>query len=202
VRPEIEGKLPSWVRYYHTSVEAGVEYSRSATFNVGARMARGEVLILHDNDMVVPDRYAAENAARVRDGWRFVDAKRFNFYLREEDTGRIFESGQMMSDLAATVVQNLRGGSTAATRDAFFAIGGFDEEFIGWGGEDLDFWERAVAHGGVYVFGYLPLVHLWHPPQKGKGQSDAPAVRRYRQIRTIPPEERIRRLRTLQPPPP
>lgn len=201
-RPEIEAGLPTWVRYLHTQGDPGLDYCRSAAFNAGAQVARGDVLVFHDNDILVPERYAAEMAARAREGWDFIDAKRFIFYLTEEETRILMAGDAFHTRTADTVVQNVHGGSVGATRRAFFEVGGFDEEFVGWGGEDLDFWERAVSHGRAYAFGYLPLVHLWHPAQKGKAQPDAPAVRRYYQVRDIPPAERIRRLRALRPPPP
>ncbi|HVR39200.1 MAG TPA: glycosyltransferase, partial [Thermoanaerobaculia bacterium] len=56
---EIESALPQWVRYLHTPVPPDLEYCRSATFNAGAEIARGRVLVLHDNDMLLPERYAA-----------------------------------------------------------------------------------------------------------------------------------------------
>ncbi len=61
------------------------------------------------------------------------------------------------------------GGSIALSRDAFHAIGGYDESFVGWGGEDNEFWERAQTRR-VWPYGYLPFVHLWHAPQPEKLQ--------------------------------
>lgn len=195
---EIEHALPSWVRYVHTPVAADYDYCRSATFNAAAEIVRGAVLIAHDNDILVPERYAAETLARVREGWDFVDLKRFLFYLDERDTLAVFGGAPPRSDaVAASVVQNLKGGSIAVTREAYAAIGGFDESFVGWGGEDLEFWERARAHGRVYEFGYLPMLHLWHAPQAGKlNHAAAPAMRRYDELMRIAPEERISRLRS------
>jgi len=193
--PEIESALPPWVRYVHTPVEPDYDYNRSWTLNEGARAARGEVLILHDNDMICPASYAAEAAARAAEGWMFQQLKRFIFYLDERRTADVFAGGGLRTDVPATVVQNVHGGSIAATRDAFFAIGGFDESFVGWGGEDNEFWDRADTTGRAYHFGYLPFVHLWHLPQKGKlAGSDAPAVRRWTEVKDIPVHERIRRL--------
>lgn len=193
---EVEGLLPSWVRYVHTPVGPGVDYCRSATFNVGVEVSRGAVLIAHDNDMLVPERWALEVMARAREGWQFIDLKRFIFYLSEEDSAEIFR-GQMPMNGTSIVVENLKGGSVAATPDAYRAIGGFDEDFVGWGGEDLEFWERARAHGGVYEFGYLPLIHLWHAPQPGKvNQAAAPAMLRYDEVSRMAPEERIALLRS------
>lgn len=196
---EIEHALPSWVRYLHTPVAPGFDYCRAATFNEGVKLARGQAIIAHDNDMLVPQRYASEVLARVREGWQFIDLKRFIFYLTEGDTRDLFAGAPLRHDHAATIVQNLKGGSIAATKEAYLAIGGFDEDFVGWGGEDLEFWERARAGGRVYEFGYLPIVHLWHRAQAGKvDREGAPALRRYEELRAVAPEERIRRLRGRQ----
>lgn len=197
--PEIEASLPAWVRYLHTPVPPTLDYCRSSTFNAGAGIARGRILVLHDNDMLVPAGYAAELTARIGEGFDFVDLKRFIFYLAELDTHALFGGARLRTNLAASaVVQNLRGGSVAARRAAFFLIGGFDEGFVGWGGEDQDFWDRAACQGSASTYGYLPIVHLWHPAQKDKRQHDAPAVQRYTQLRSVPPEERIRRLRAAR----
>ncbi|HEX2832973.1 MAG TPA: galactosyltransferase-related protein [Thermoanaerobaculia bacterium] len=192
--PEIRDALPPWVRYVHTPF--ALDYCRAKTFNDGVRLARGEVLIAHDNDMLVPSRYAAELLARTRDGNAFVDPKRFIFYLTEADTRAIFGGAPLTTNVETTIVQNLKGGSIAATVEGYRAIGGFDEGFVGWGGEDLEFWERARAHGRVYEFGYLPLMHLWHAAQPGKVQGNAaPAQQRYFEVRETATEERIARLR-------
>ncbi|PYQ27819.1 MAG: hypothetical protein DMF56_18260 [Acidobacteria bacterium] len=197
---EIEPALPNWVRYLHTPIPSpDFDYSRSWTFNAGAGIAHGRILVLHDNDMLVPQHYAREILARANEGWSFIDLKRFVFYLDARYTQRLFDTGLLSTDVHTRVVQNLQGGSVIAARDAYFDIGGFDESFIGWGGEDNDFRERADAHGGVYPFGYLPMVHLYHEPQAGKIQGNAaPAVQRYHELAKIPAEERIRRLRELR----
>jgi predicted glycosyltransferase involved in capsule biosynthesis len=42
-----------------------------------------------------------------------------------------------------------------------------DEEFVGWGGEDTEFWDRCQTLR-VANHTYMPIVHLWHPSQPGK----------------------------------
>jgi hypothetical protein len=196
LRPEIRDALPSWVRYVHTPLpRPDVPYVRSWTLNVGARLAHGETLVLHDNDMLVPRRYAADAVARVQRGAAVVDLKRFTFYLTPAATSRVF-AGEPIRCEVESITQNVHGASLVTTREAYFALGGFDEHFIGWGGEDNDFWDRARAAVNVDAFGSLPFVHLHHAPQPGKlGGNEAPAVKRYWSLRSVPPLDRIETLR-------
>jgi hypothetical protein len=193
MRSEVADLLPSWVRYVHTPLPAaGMPYCRSWTLNVGARAARGKVLVLHDNDMLIPQAYASELWARSQEGYEVINLKRFIFYLTEPHSGAICAGDRRLLDLPAeAIVQNLEaGGSVAVARDAFFAIGGYDEAFVGWGGEDNEFWQRALTRK-VWPYAYLPIAHLWHAPQPGKQQKDAPAVRRFQELAGVAPERRI-----------
>jgi hypothetical protein len=196
--PEIAASLPSWVRYHHTPTPLPAsEYNRGWAFNAGSERALGRLLIFHDNDMLCPAGYAAEVVARAQEGALFLDLKRFVFYFDEGASNRMFSSGTLPAESPAVIVQNLQGGSVVASRQAFFEIGGFDESFVGWGGEDNEFRERAETSGRVNGFGYLPFIHLWHPAQSGKlAGPEAPAVKRYHELTSIPPAERIRRLRS------
>jgi hypothetical protein len=192
---EVERDLPSWVRYIHQKVADDLPYNRAATFNVAAAVARGSILVLHDNDMLVPVRYAAELIRRCNQGWDALDLKRFIFYMTESDSVRSLRGEPFSISDRGEVIQNLRGGSIAITRAGYAAIGGFDETFVGWGGEDVEFWERAETLR-TNRFGYLPIIHLWHAPQPEKLLvNDAPAVKRYVELARVPVEERIARLK-------
>lgn len=195
--PQVKDDLPLWVRYIHTPLpHANMPYCRAWAFNVGARLARGNALVLHDNDMLVPQDYASQLMARLQEGYEVANLKRFIFYLNESHSAKIFSGEASIADHPPeTVVQNLEaGGSIAITRDAYFSIGGFDESFVGWGGEDNEFWERAQTRR-VWPYCYLPIIHLWHSAQSGKFHGvNAPGMRRYWQLATVDPKVRIRNL--------
>jgi hypothetical protein len=190
-------RLPGWVRLIQTPPPTqDMPYCRSWAFNVGARSARADVLVLHDNDMMVPADYAAQIVARVALGYQVLNLKRFVFYLTKAHSEAFFAHTADLPDASpAAIVQNLEaGGSVAITRAGFDLIGGMDESFVGWGGEDNEFWERAQTLR-AWTWGFLPLIHLWHAAQPGKRQADYPTAKLYRQVGLIHAQERIQRLR-------
>jgi GT2 family glycosyltransferase len=199
--PEVCSSLPGWVRYIHTPLpDPNFPYSRSWAFNVGARAARGTLLVLHDNDILVPEHYARELMARFEEGYEVINLKRFIFYLSEAHSRRVWGSGDLgLSDAPESVMQNAQGGgSLGVSHEAYFATGGFDESFVGWGGEDNEFWERAQTRV-VWPYGYLPVVHLWHESQFGKFNQARDTAELYESRSAIPVEERIKELRKRNP---
>ena len=200
VDARLPGRLPAWVRYVHTPPPtADMPFCRAWAFNAGARRARGDLLVLHDNDLLIPADYAARSLSRVRAGFQVINLKRFGFYLSEAHTHEIFANRAALTDHAPeSIMQNaLGGGSIAIAREAYFSIGGMDEGFVGWGGEDNEFWERAQTLR-VWSYGCLPYVHLWHPAQSGKYQPENPTLARYRRLSGVDPLERIRDLLSIK----
>ena len=195
-RPEVRDQLPAWINYIHTPVPyEGMPYVRAWAFNVGARVARGEALVLHDNDMLVPMDYAKEVCARLSDGYEAMNLKRFIFYLSQTHSAAVLAGNESLAQRPPeVVVQNLEaGGSIAITRKAYDRIGGMDEAFVGWGSEDNEFWERAQILK-VWPFGYLPIVHLWHPAQSEKFDGKRSTAKLYEERSMIPVSERITEL--------
>jgi len=199
VEPESRGLLPAWVRYIHTPPpHVAMPYNRSWALNVGAAAARGRLLVLHDNDLLVPCDYAAQLWRHLREGYEVLNLKRFIFYLGEAPSARWGQERSPILDVPPLeIVQNLEAGaSVAISAEVFQALGGFDEAFVGWGGEDNEFWERAATRK-VYPYGYLPFVHLWHAAQPGKYSGrDAPAIERYYALSDRPVRQRIEDLQS------
>jgi predicted glycosyltransferase involved in capsule biosynthesis len=161
--------VPAWVKLVFTQVDADMPYSRSQAFNEGALHASGECLIFHDNDLLVPCQYAYETLAIYKRGYDFINLKRFIFYLSKGASENFIENGNLNKTLEIeSIMQNAEGGgSIGGSKQAFERIGGFDQRFVGWGGEDNEFWERALTQK-VWSHGYLPLIHLWHESQTEK----------------------------------
>ena len=193
----IDSELPDWVRFSHLPIDGAEQpYNRSKVFNMGARLAKGELLIFHDNDMVVPDCYVHDNWVKYREGFHVINLKRFIFYLTKEHVDEMVANQSILVGNPDFVLQNLTsGGSLTVCKDSYESIGGVDEGFVGWGGEDVEFWDRAQTLN-VCNTGYLPLLHLWHAPQSEKSEKkDSSAMQRLEEVSKIPVKERIRSLK-------
>jgi len=200
VEASLAGKLPDWVKHIHTPPpSADMPYCRAWAFNVGAKEALADVLVLHDNDMVIPSDYSKEILSKVKTGFEVVNLKRLIFYLSEKHSALMFQNAfSLEAHAPESIMQNSEGGgSIAITGQAYSAIGGFDESFIGWGGEDNEFWERANTRN-VWNYANLPLVHLWHAAQPGKAATDNLTLKHYQARSMLSAELRINELRLVK----
>ncbi len=194
VREETRADLPEWVRYIHTPLPyPAMLFNRSWALNVGARAARGKILVFHDCDVCVPIHYARELLALFAQGFQIMRLQRFVFFLDESASGIIVDKKDMPDTVTRnTVVQNSAGCTVAAARDAFFEIGGFDEAFVGWGWEDNEFNQRC---GTIreYSFMYLPFIHLFHIPQPEDGRRNNCLL--FQARAAIPAQQRVKELK-------
>lgn len=192
----IQEYLPSWVEYAFQESEGGSEgYNRSASFNFGARIAKGKILLLHDNDMLVPETYCKDISLIIERGYQVVNPKRFVYYLAKRHSEKIMETGRLMIDKPEYIIQNLEaGGSVAITKEAFDSIGGMDESFVGWGGEDNEFWWRCSVLK-KWIWGFTPILHLWHHSQPLKGEEKNENLERAKRYIGLDRQERIKDLR-------
>jgi len=166
---EIE-QLPLGTKYIHLPDPEGNEgWKKSWAYNIGVKHARSDIVVCHDGDILVPNGYAEEIVKVMRE--KKVDVahlQRFLFCLTRDDSNRLLENESAATNcVPERIRQNWQGGTLAIRKEAFFRVGGYDEQFVGWGGEDNEFYDRCLTLKG-WRYGYLPFVHLWHAPQKEK----------------------------------
>lgn len=165
--PELAALGSRGVRYVPTGGN-GQAYNRSWALNVAARAARGRLLVILDGDMLLPSRFAAACADVMdRSGLRALRPARFLAYLDPVASAAVQSQRTMeAAQVAATdrpvemIVQNI-SNPLVVCRETYLSLGGHDERFVGWGGEDNEFIDRLrtvdYSEGG-----FLPVVHLWH----------------------------------------
>jgi glycosyltransferase involved in cell wall biosynthesis len=174
----------------------GREFNKCRAINAGVATAEAPVVLIHDADIVPPAAYIEEILKVLSQGWEAVRPLRFLFKLSQPDAEAFVRSdGDFRPTGITEVLQNFPGGSTAIRKQSYWEIGGHDEEFEGWGGEDVEFLGR-VQTLKLFPGQYLPAVHLWHAPAEKKINGNWNRELLNRALSQLP-HDRIERLRSV-----
>lgn len=155
--------------YVYTPAEV---WSRSRALNAGFAISSGELLVSTDADMV----FSPESFERIVETARKQPKAAFFLQCRDLPEGMDDEWVADHPGAWEELEQRSRlrprwgmGGMMAISREGFFEIRGFDERFHTYGGEDLDFAQRARRAGFKTVWVNDPdvrMYHMWHPPTR------------------------------------
>ena len=123
----------------HIFTKSDMPFNRSWGFNVGAKYANSNVIILTDCDLIMnPDKLIEavkqiQNYDVVSPYSSVVDLTRQETIMDLNKIVNIDRIGRGENDHQKI---NICGGMTIFRKDAYERIGGYHEDFIGWGGED------------------------------------------------------------------
>jgi GT2 family glycosyltransferase len=162
----------------HLALPANVGFARAMNLGV-ARTAAPAVLLLNADTVLEPGALRALRAALDRDpglagvqprllqgdgaGGAAEDARIYSAGMALLADGRAVEVGAgeplQRSEPAAREIFGVCGASALLRREAFEALGGFDESYVSFY-EDVDLNVRARIAG--YRFAYVPEATVWH----------------------------------------
>ncbi|MGY4690677.1 glycosyltransferase family 2 protein [Salibacterium sp. K-3] len=172
-----------WVRsfYQHQIKHAdvcigesqGSPFCKAAAVNDGADKAGGDVLAIIDSDIICPPA-VLQKAVRLltQHPWVIPYTEVRNLTRPQTDallkrpSSRPFPV-QMRGGSVQDGKQLPYGGINVLLRSCFFQAGGFDERFIGWGGEDDAFACAVDTLCGPHERIPGAVFHLHHPSSKG-----------------------------------
>jgi hypothetical protein len=178
------------------------EWCKAAALDAAVDGSTGDVLIVHDADLICPpDTLIAAVERSRRAPW--VIPHSHVRRLTQATTGIVLNADTL--DLDAVNRRELEkpqqtvcegGGIVVLTRDAYRTAGGMDPRFTGWGYEDSAWGYQLEALLGPAHLGDATLWHLWHPSAQRLRRRDetggAGTLRkRYAHARHHPDEMRL-----------
>lgn len=182
------GRIWAWLKQYwaHVLPEAdlvigsddGTPFSKTVALTDAAGRARGDVYVLLDADCYISSKVIMDCTERIRQARKrkrrvwFVPYRRF-YRLTQETTELILNSSPVepysfRCPPLDSAIENPNGVAHGhwygamiqiIPSEAFWAVGGMDPRFRGWGGEDISF-VRAVDT--VYAKHKTTNNEVWH----------------------------------------
>lgn len=171
VKPRLAAEeLPACAR--HVFVYNPLAFNKSWGFNVGACRAEGEVLALADGDVLVDPAIVQAGLRACRNELEALNPYAVLFDLDESQTGEFHATGT----LPPPAPHDRRnrdykgehlcfcGGLYMIRRASYMLLGGQDERFKGWGGEDDAMSAKIALLDRIAVNRAGVAYHLFHPP--------------------------------------
>ena len=170
----------------------GDPFSRGASINAGAESVSAETFVICDADLIVPERQLVQALGLGYEDGMVMPFSEYR-YLNKVDTDRVQKGAEpTLAMLPKFTVSNSVGGCCVIDSFAFWAVGGFDTRFRGWGGEDRAFHASIDTLVGNVIRIDGPSYHLWHPLDKTRPRENRTLEGRYEECRgDIPAMRRL-----------
>lgn len=179
-----------YVREHYQSVapmvmgccEPGLPWSKGVALDDGVARTDSDGLILLDADCVVSLDELHRSMTVVEAGAPWSMPHDTVARLSRRATGKIYAGTLPHSPPSAISLERPThhaprgGGIVILSRGAYDDVGGIDDRFVGWGGEDISFGRALDTIVGPCVQFDATLLHLWHRPQPIRpGRRGSPA---------------------------
>ncbi len=152
----------------------GEPFCKSIAVNNAAKNATRDIFIIADADIAF-NIDQIKNAIEALNSYAWVIPYTGLFYLDFEKTNELYNRDpsvtlneadfQRYCRFGGTDGYVFKGGINIVPRKYFEKVGGFDERFKGWGGEDDAFQRALDALCGQYFRLDATMWHLYHPLQ-------------------------------------
>ena len=148
----------------HIFLKSKELYNKSWSFNVATKYAKSNVIVFGDSDLIM-DPQEFIKSVQMLDQYEMVNPYNSVIDLNPQESGvgldqilTINRAGRGETDIQKVP---LCGGICIFRREAIHKIGGWHEDFIGWGGED-DFQSVKVKNFLTFYENNAKCYHLYH----------------------------------------
>jgi len=164
------------IRYFFAPNDG--PFNKAWGLNVAARHARHGILVTGDADMVMPVPALARALYVCREYFDAVNPYAGIVDLTGAETRSVLDNGiegaqvrrpRVVDRLPEREYLCFCGGICVYRREVYFRLGGMDERFLGWGGEDDAMSTNLMRFtGSTAVQKDTVAWHLWHPRVPGR----------------------------------
>jgi predicted glycosyltransferase involved in capsule biosynthesis len=168
-----------WIKKYYSRVmpEAelcfgiinGKELNKSKAVNLAAKKATKEVLVIADADVIYDPEIIVKSISLLNKAACVVPFTEV-YNIERTATERLLKTEpkwpidvKFEESTKKSIYPGFAGKLIVISKEIFEKVGGFDERFIGWGGEDDAFSLAVKTICGKLVNIKGEIYHLWHP---------------------------------------
>jgi predicted glycosyltransferase involved in capsule biosynthesis len=178
----------------HIFVKSNMPYNRSWSFNVGLKYAKSQIVVFGDSDLIMnPEDFI--NGLKSMSEYEMVSPYTSVVDLTPQETGLPFEQitkitrpGRGENDNQKI---NISGGISIFRKESIMKIGGWSEDFIGWGGED-DFQTIKVHQFLKWTELSAKCYHLFHNREPLDQKNYQKTLQILQKAKTLNKEELLR----------
>jgi glycosyltransferase involved in cell wall biosynthesis len=191
VIPVIKSFIHKFFKVIHVShLDHG--YQRSKILNRAVISSEGDILIFTDSDCIPNKNFISDHKKLCIQG-HFCLASRGcvkinhtkNFSLNLIQLSKYFLTNKISYRKRAirsvileifkskSFSNDILGANISCCRDSFISVNGFDEQYNGWGEEDVDFFHRMIHLGIVPIYPkHLCITYHLDHPLKSRNESN------------------------------
>jgi len=152
----------------HIFIKSNLPYNRSWSFNVALKNSNSSVIVFGDSDLIMePNQFIAglqalQSYEMVSPYHTVVDLTPSETGLPMEEVMKIDRPGRGETDNQKI---NISGGISMFRKESISKIAGWNEDFIGWGGED-DYQTLKVHNFLSWTELRAKCYHLYHDKEQ------------------------------------
>lgn len=156
----LTGIMP--IEYYLSQNVNDDKFNKSQGFNYGVSKSLYKSIVLHDADMLVISNYTMTIYQLLME-YEACHIGSTVTYTTEQSKDYINKIKVVDSSIKFDrTIGYYEGGSLACRSKTYWDIGGFNEDYKGYGNEDCDFFFRLVNGCNSFTDRSFNLLHLWH----------------------------------------
>lgn len=184
------------VKYGRINQSYEHDFNKSMAFNYAVSMAQHEFLILHDADMLAIGKYTKMMVDKLSNH-EACHMGATVLYADSNSTASINDKHVVIDAVYERVVGYYEGGSFGIRNKAYWRIGGYNEDFYGYGNEDTEFYSRMSSLESFLSHRICNFIHLYHGRSRGWTDKHNNNKKLEKQLFSMPMEKRISNLREV-----